>query len=630
MLIGIDVTSSLASQTGVGVCVRELVQAVLASSNGSDTFRLCAVSARRDSLPRLRRTFPNQQVKFRVRRLPMRLAQPLADFAPLLSVEALFGPMDVFHANHLMVPVPRRTAALMSVYDLTPILFPEFYQGSNRFTRIPATALDRSGGPRDREFPVDIGRPPESRRSRCRPDPGCPAWGAELLSQDPRGRGCRRISRSPRTGSGLHSGRGFAGPTQEPAPASEGFPDPAGELPGSAHTRARRSEGLASEGILRAIRELRLQEAVRITGFVEDRILNVLYNRAAVLVYPTLYEGFGLPPLEAMAAGCPVAVSNSSSIPEVVGEAGLYFDPEEPEAIASAVHRILDSPGLRSKLVQSGLERAQSFPWQNSAERMLAVYAEAREDKEPASDMMTTRLADRPREEVIIERRSVSAPFDNIVRNLNPVALARNLWTHRDLVRQFTGREIAGRYKGSFFGLFWSFFHPLVLLLTYTFVFGLVFRARWGERGSTSLGEFSLVLFSGLIAFNVFSESVNRSAGLIPSVPNYVKKVVFPLEILPVSVLGSALFHAPGEPGNSGRRQPCVRTRTSVDSGFAACGCSAAPFPDPGTELVSGGARGLCSGCSLHRDACGSGSFFLTPIFYPLTLSLRAFEGWSS
>src|SRR4029453_17078090 len=69
---------------------------------------------------------------------------------------------------------------------------------------------------------------------------------------------------------------------------------------------------------------------------------------------------------------------------------------------------------------------------------------------------MSSRAADASRREVIIERRSVSAPFDSIVRNLNPLALARNLWTHRDLVRQFTAREIAGRYKGSFFGLFWS------------------------------------------------------------------------------------------------------------------------------------------------------------------------------
>ena len=140
-------------------------------------------------------------------------------------------------------------------------------------------------------------------------------------------------------------------------------------------------EGWYSDGVLEAVRELRLEQAVRITGFVEDGMLNLLYNRAAVLVYPTLYEGFGLPPLEAMAAGCPVAVSNSSSLPEVVGDAGLYFDPEDPEAMASAVHRILDSPELRSKLVQSGLNRARNFAWQKSAERMLAVYAEAREEK---------------------------------------------------------------------------------------------------------------------------------------------------------------------------------------------------------------------------------------------------------
>jgi glycosyltransferase involved in cell wall biosynthesis len=140
-------------------------------------------------------------------------------------------------------------------------------------------------------------------------------------------------------------------------------------------------EGWNSNGIQEAIRELKLEQAVRVTGFVEDRVLNILYNRACVLVYPTLYEGFGLPPLEAMAAGCPVAVSDSSSIPEVVGDAGLYFDPEQPEEIASTVFRILDSPELRRRLVESGLQRAQEFAWQKSAEGVLAVYAEAREEK---------------------------------------------------------------------------------------------------------------------------------------------------------------------------------------------------------------------------------------------------------
>lgn len=138
----------------------------------------------------------------------------------------------------------------------------------------------------------------------------------------------------------------------------------------------------------------------------------------------------------------------------------------------------------------------------------------------------------------------ISARPERAARYLNPLALARALWRRRDLIRQFTRREIVGRYKGSFLGLFWSFANPLVLLLTYTLVFGLIFRPRWPDAGDGSLGSFALVIFCGLIAFNIFSESVTRAASLITSVPNYVKKVVFPLEILPVSLLGSALFHA--------------------------------------------------------------------------------------
>lgn len=127
---------------------------------------------------------------------------------------------------------------------------------------------------------------------------------------------------------------------------------------------------------------------------------------------------------------------------------------------------------------------------------------------------------------------------------LNPVAAARNLWRHRGLIAQFTRREIEGRYRGSFLGLLWSFITPLVLLLIYTFVFGVVFQSRWPQARTESLGEFAVVLFAGLITFNIFAEVVTRAPGLVVGVPNYVKKVVFPLEILPVSVLGAALYHA--------------------------------------------------------------------------------------
>jgi lipopolysaccharide transport system permease protein len=138
----------------------------------------------------------------------------------------------------------------------------------------------------------------------------------------------------------------------------------------------------------------------------------------------------------------------------------------------------------------------------------------------------------------------ITARAASVAQYLNPLTLVRTLWRQRDLIRQFTRREIEGRYRASFLGLFWSFINPLVLLLIYTFVFGVVFKSKWPNAKTDSLSEFAITLFCGLIAFNLFSECVGRAATLVVSVPNYVKKVVFPLEILPLSALGAALFHA--------------------------------------------------------------------------------------
>jgi lipopolysaccharide transport system permease protein len=123
-----------------------------------------------------------------------------------------------------------------------------------------------------------------------------------------------------------------------------------------------------------------------------------------------------------------------------------------------------------------------------------------------------------------------------------PTEIARSLWRNRSLVRSLVQREVVGRYRGSFLGILWSFFNPVFMLLVYTFVFSVVFKARWGT-GSDSKTEFALVLFAGLLVFNLFAECFNRAPTLILSNVNYVKKVVFPLEILPWVTLGSALFH---------------------------------------------------------------------------------------
>jgi len=103
-------------------------------------------------------------------------------------------------------------------------------------------------------------------------------------------------------------------------------------------------------------------------------------------------------------------------------------------------------------------------------------------------------------------------------------------------------RDVVGRYRGSIMGLAWSFFNPLLMLAVYTFVFSVIFKARWIPT-SESKTQFAMVLFAGLLVFNVFSECLNRSPSLIVTNVNYVKKVVFPIEILPWIAMGSALFH---------------------------------------------------------------------------------------
>lgn len=125
----------------------------------------------------------------------------------------------------------------------------------------------------------------------------------------------------------------------------------------------------------------------------------------------------------------------------------------------------------------------------------------------------------------------------------SPREMFASLYRNRNLVLALVKREVVGRYRGSFMGLIWSFLNPVFMLAVYTFVFSFVFKARWSV-GSDSKAEFALVLFSGLIVFNIFAECVNKAPGLIVSNANYVKKVVFPLEVLPWVAIGASLFHA--------------------------------------------------------------------------------------
>ena len=109
---------------------------------------------------------------------------------------------------------------------------------------------------------------------------------------------------------------------------------------------------------------------------VNDKKLLNLYNRAFLFVFPSFYEGFGFPPLEAMACGCPVVVSNSGSLPEICGDAAVYCNPYDPQDIAKAMYAVLSSQELRNQLIQKGFERAKMFSWEKTANEILKIIEE--------------------------------------------------------------------------------------------------------------------------------------------------------------------------------------------------------------------------------------------------------------
>lgn len=141
--------------------------------------------------------------------------------------------------------------------------------------------------------------------------------------------------------------------------------------------------GWQYEQVFATVEELGLGDRVWFPGFISHEELPYWYNAADMFVFPSIYEGFGLPPLEAMACGTPVIVSDSSSLPEVVGSAGLLVDPADEDTLAAAIHRVSTDPDLAASMAERGLSRAAEFSWRSSARDTAAVYDAVLEARPP-------------------------------------------------------------------------------------------------------------------------------------------------------------------------------------------------------------------------------------------------------
>jgi glycosyltransferase involved in cell wall biosynthesis len=369
--IGIDYTAAINQRAGIGRFVRNLVAALLARDRTTEFVLLHAAPDQADqiSLPNgpnvhdCRLRWPERWMTI----LWHRLRAPV-------PVEWFTGPLDVFHAPDFVLPPVRRARRVVTVHDLAFLLYPDCADA--RLRDYLMSVVPRSVQSAD--FVV-------ADSANTQNDVVC------LLGADP-GRTAvvpggveSRFRPAPEASvAELRRSMGLA----KPFVLSIGMIEPRknwqGLIRAYNHARARHdlphqlvlagARGWLWESIFEERERSPFRNDILFVGYVTDADLPTLYSAAEAFAFPSFYEGFGLPPLEAMACGTPVVVSDAASLPEVVGDAGLTVPADDVDALAEGLARVLLDDRLRASLRAAGLERAAGFTWEAAADRLLAIY----------------------------------------------------------------------------------------------------------------------------------------------------------------------------------------------------------------------------------------------------------------
>jgi glycosyltransferase involved in cell wall biosynthesis len=376
MRIGIDITAALADRTGVGCYAASLARALLRA--GGDEVVACAHVFRhpgwRRKIARLLTGAPRPAAVRESRLLPHRAVLEANRHFDFPTVEGLFGPLDVYHGTNFLCPPAHRARTVATCHDLAFLRFPAEVRVAHVYERFLGPSLRRTDVV---IVPSEAARRDVIEFAGVSPQriAVVPEGGPESFPLLPAGE-FRRL----RARLGLPERYWLFLGTIEPRKnlprllaacrvAWRRLPDPPGlVLAGRRGWHARAVEHELS-------RPFEAAPVVR-TGFVPEAVRNSLLAHAVALVLPSLWEGFGLPVLEAFAAGTPVLCSAAGALPEVAGDAALLFDPRDEGAIAAGLVEIASDPGLRADLARRGRSRLPLYTWARTAALTRRAYRE--------------------------------------------------------------------------------------------------------------------------------------------------------------------------------------------------------------------------------------------------------------
>jgi len=378
MRIAFDYTPAIRQGAGIGRYTRGLAKALM-ELDAENEYVLLVLGKAQDEGQKTKDEGRKMPSNFRIRRIPLshRLLTILWHRLRLpLPAETFTGPVDLFHSPDFVLPPLRRARGLLTVHDLAFLRLPECADPGLRaylsqvvprsLARADHVLADSQNTKRDLMHLLNV---PGERISVV------PA-GVEPRFRPIEDEGeLHRVQRRYELDQPFILSLGTLEPRKNYVRLIEAHAWLRRQMPRAPNLVIVGGRGWLYEDIFAAARKWG-DGGVRFLGFVPDEDLPALYSLAALFVFPSLYEGFGIPPLEAMACGTPVVCSDRPSLPETAGDAALMVDAEDVEGLAAAMRQVLEDEALRARLVERGFAQAQRFTWEKAAQKLLAAYQE--------------------------------------------------------------------------------------------------------------------------------------------------------------------------------------------------------------------------------------------------------------